>query len=325
MWSKQGWLSQITHHKISDSVKFLKPAVTPVCSTVNEIRLTIINESVKKVLTFTAEQAKERESADLLNSLIITTGQELLEIVMSTVPWILFNKLFIFSQMRENTFFILPAAVPTKFPLSCMWTVQICYENNQLGSVPTFSFRFMYAPFKRRRQIHEIHFTGHWAKGMWNNVPRLLTYDRMQVCYKERGDMQQPWNGSKSCHNNHSYYMNAVIILVLASLLWQRASCSSNMQPESVEASVRYRMLQYVHSAGPLHPRTGQLIPAQGRCKDLHAASGWQPEVSALQRKHWRDQRFTLVRLKPVSGPSLNWSKRCFPLTGALLILYLDC
>lgn len=63
--------------------------------------------------------------------------------------------------MRENTFFILPAAVPTKFPLSCMWTVQICYENNRLGSVPTFSFRFMYARFKRRRQIHEIHFTGH--------------------------------------------------------------------------------------------------------------------------------------------------------------------
>lgn len=67
-------------------MKFLKPAVTPVCSTVNEIRLTVINESVKEVLTFTAEQAKERESADLLNSLIITTGQELLEIVMSTVP-----------------------------------------------------------------------------------------------------------------------------------------------------------------------------------------------------------------------------------------------
>lgn len=159
------------------------------------------------------------------------------------------------------------------------------------------------------------------SKGMWNNVPRLLTYDQMQVCYKERGDTQQPWNGSKSCHNNHSYYMNAVIILVLASLLWQRASCSSNMQPESAEASVWYRMLQYAHSARPLHPRTGQLIPAPGRCKDLHAASGWQPGVSALQRKHWQDQRFTLLWLKPVSGPSLNWSKRCFPLTGALLIL----
>lgn len=64
-------------------MKFLKSAVTLVCSTVNEIRSDIINESIKKVLSYVAEQAKEQESAGLLSS-VATILSSSCSVVMMT-------------------------------------------------------------------------------------------------------------------------------------------------------------------------------------------------------------------------------------------------
>ena len=72
-------------------MKFLKSAVTLVCSTVNEIRSDIINESIKKVLSYVAEQAKEQESAGSLNSVATILSSSCSVVMLPMTRQIVFN------------------------------------------------------------------------------------------------------------------------------------------------------------------------------------------------------------------------------------------
>lgn len=90
------------------------------------------------------------------------------------------------TQMRGNTSSIFLSPTSTKLPLICTRPF-FKSPTRATGSVSSqLSVSGLWICHSNR-QIHGIHFTGHWPKGMWNNVLWVLTYDQVQVCYEERG------------------------------------------------------------------------------------------------------------------------------------------